>query len=222
MKIKNIKIGMKKKIENINTKKEKKIHKKFSDISGVFFKNPTIMCQLSIAPIVLMGVSLSNALALSLAMFLITTPTLIIFSFIGNKLKKQYLTMASLLISSLVYIPVGLLFKNYFHQNFELLGIFLPMLVINSIIIIKSRGLINKIKITQVFLDSLVYVSVFSVETCLISIVREIFGKNMMFEHELNLPVEFPALAMPFSGFILVGIFAAIMQAVHNASQKNK
>ncbi len=199
------------------TKNNKKV---ISSLSGTFFKNPTIMCQLSIAPIVLVGVSLSNALALSLAMFLITTPTLVIFSFIGGRLKKQYTTMVCLLISSLVYVPTGFLFKNCFSEQFELLGIFLPMLIINSIIIIKSRGLANKNKIYSVFLDSLVYVVAFSIETCLISIVREIFGKNMILGYKLNLPICFPSLLLPFSGFIFVGLFAAAMQVMYNLKQK--
>lgn len=203
-----------------NNTKNNNIKKTLSSMAETFLNKPTIMCQLSIAPIVLVGISLSNALSLSLAMFLITTPTLVIFNLIGNKLKKQYSTMICLLLSSLVYIFTGFLFKNYFPENFESLGIFLPMLVINSIIIIKSRTLTNKNKIHLVFLDSLVYVIMFSIETCLISIIREILGKNMILGYKLNLPISFPALLLPFSGFIFVGLFAALMQIICKSNQK--
>ena len=85
-----------------------------SRISGLFFRNPTIMCQLSIAPIIVIGVSLYNALVISLAMFLVTTPTLMCVSLIGQKLKKQYTTMIYLLISSLFYVPTSFLIKTFF------------------------------------------------------------------------------------------------------------
>ena len=188
-----------------------------SRINGLFFRDPTVMCQLSIAPIIFVGVSLSNAVALSLAMFLITVPTLVCVSLIGDRLRKEFALMIYLLISSLFYIPTGFIIKRLFHDNFESLGIYLPMLVINSIIIIRSRGFANKNKIHWVFLDSLVYVIVFSIETCLISIIREVLGKGTIYGVKINImDINFPALLLPFSGFILIGLLAALMQVIYN------
>ena len=169
--------------------------KLLSRISGLFFRNPTIMCQLSIAPIIVIGVSLYNALLISLAMFLVKTPTLMCVSLIGHKLKKQYTTMIYLLISSLFYVPTSFLIKTFFSDGIETLGIYLPMIVINSIIIIRSKGFANKNKIHWVFLDSLVYVIVFFIETV-------------------------PAFLLPFSGFILIGLLAAVMQIIYNNRSK--
>ncbi len=198
-------------------KKNKKV---MSRINGLFFRNPTIMCQLSIAPIILVGVSLSNAITLSLAMFLITTLTLVIVSIISYRIKEQYAIMTYLFISALIYIPTGFIIKKFFPANFESLGIYLPMVVINSIIIIRSRGFANKNKVYWVFLDSLVYVTVFFIEICLISIIREILGKGTIYGYNLNLPIQFPALLLPFSGFILIGLLAALMQMVYNNRKK--
>ena len=191
-----------------------------SRINGLFFRNPTIMCQLSIAPIILVGVSLSNAVALSLAMFLVTVPTLICVSLIKNRLRQEVATMIYLLISALFYIPTGFTIRKIFPESFESLGIYLPMIVINSIIIIRSRGFANKNKVHWVFLDSLVYVIVFSIEICLISIVREVFGKSTVFGYKLNIAINFPALLLPFSGFILIGLLAALMQVIYNNRKK--
>ena len=191
-----------------------------SRISGLFFRNPTIMCQLSIAPIIVIGVSLYNALVISLAMFLVTTPTLMCVSLIGQKLKKQYTTMIYLLISSLFYVPTSFLIKTFFSDIIETLGIYLPMIVINSIIIIRSKGFANKNKIHWVFLDSLVYVIVFSIETCLISIIREVVGSGKIYGYDLNLTFTVPAFLLPFSGFILIGLLAAVMQIIYNNRSK--
>ena len=91
------------------------------------------------------------------------------------------------------------------------------MLVINSIIIIRSRGFANKNKIHWVLLDSLVYVIVFSIETCLISIIREVLGKGTIYGIKLDIiDVNFPAILFPFSGFILIGLLAALMQIIYN------
>lgn len=194
--------------------------KLLSRISGLFFRNPTIMCQLSIAPIIVIGVSLYNALLISLAMFLVTTPTLMCVSLIGHKLKKQYTTMIYLLISSLFYVPTSFLIKTFFSDGIETLGIYLPMIVINSIIIIRSKGFANKNKIHWVFLDSLVYVIVFFIETCLISIIREVFGSGKIYGYDLNLTFTVPAFLLPFSGFILIGLLAAVMQIIYNNRSK--
>ncbi len=191
-----------------------------SRISGLFFRNPTIMCQLSIAPIIVIGVSLYNALVISLAMFLVTTPTLMCVSLIGQKLKKQYTTMIYLLISSLFYVPTSFLIKTFFSDRIETLGIYLPMIVINSIIIIRSKGFANKNKIHWVFLDSLVYVIVFFIETCLISIIREVVGSGKIYGYDLNLTFTVPAFLLPFSGFILIGLLAAVMQIIYNNRSK--
>lgn len=198
-----------------------KINKKIiSRVNGLFFRNPTIMCQLSIAPIILVGISLSNAVALSLAMFLITVPTLMFVSLIKNKIKPEIATMTYLLISSILYIPTGFIIKYMFPENFESLGIYLPMIVINSIIVIRSRGFANKNKVHWVLLDSLVYVTVFCIEICLISIIREVLGKSSIYGYKLNISINFPALSLPFSGFILIGLLAALMQVIYN-NRKN-
>ncbi|MBP0979153.1 MAG: hypothetical protein J6C55_00685 [Oscillospiraceae bacterium] len=191
-----------------------------SRINGLFFRNPTIMCQLSIAPIILVGVSLSNAVALSLAMFFVTVPTLICVSLIKNRLNPEVATMTYLLISALFYIPTGFFIKQIFPESLESLGIYLPMIVINSIIIIRSRGFANKNKVHWVFLDSLVYVIVFSIEICLISIIREVLGKGNLYGHKLNIFINFPALLLPFSGFILIGLLASLMQVIYNNRKK--
>lgn len=187
-----------------------------SRVNGLFFRNPTIMCQLSIAPIILVGISLSNAIVLSMAMSIITILTLVIVSIIGDRLKQQYATMIYLSISALIYIPTGFIIKKFFPANFESLGIYLPMVVINSIIIIRSRGFANKNKVYWVFLDSLVYVVVFFVEICLISVIREVLGNGTIYRYSLNLPIKFSALLLPFSGFILIGLLAALMQMLYN------
>jgi Na+-translocating ferredoxin:NAD+ oxidoreductase RnfE subunit len=190
--------------------------KLISRLSGLWFRNPLLMSQLSIAPIILVGISLKNALALSLTMAMISIPTLSIISIIGDRISRQYATIIYLLISTCIYIPTGLVIKYLFPDVINSLGIYLPMIVINSIILIRSRAFASKNKLGWVILDSSVYVIVFCIETCLISIVRELLGKGSIMDWDFGWEFTFPALLLPFSGFILVGLFAAIMQKIYN------
>ena len=196
-------------------------HKKiFSRLKRLFLNNPTIMCQLSIAPMVLIGITLSNAISISVAMTLVTIPTLIIMSLIGNKLHKSISLVVCLLISSLIYIPTAYFMKIFFFSNVDSLGIYLPMTVINSIIIISSRNFMNNNKVLKSFFDSLVYVAVFCIEICLISVVREILWKGNIGNYNIDMSILFTSFSYPFMGFILIGLLAALIQMIYNNRSK--
>ena len=200
----------------------KKLIKIFiSEFKNIFLNDPTALCQFSIAPIILVGISLSNAIALSLAIFLVTTLTLMTVNIIYKKLKDKFATMICLIISALFYIPVSFLIKFLFPDNFESLGIYLPMVVINSVIISKSRNFTKDYKFYLIFFNSLIYITFFTFEIIIISVIREILGKGSIYGFILNLNVKFPALLMPFTGFIFIGLLAALLQAIYNKKFKN-
>ena len=140
---------------------------------------------------------------------------------IYKKLKDKFATMICLIISALFYIPVSFLIKFLFPDNFESLGIYLPMVVINSVIISKSRNFTKDYKFYLIFFNSLIYITFFTFEIIIISVIREILGKGSIYGFILNLNVKFPALLMPFTGFIFIGLLAALLQAIYNKKFKN-
>lgn len=196
-------------------------HKYQSTYLNAFLQNPTFACQLSIAPIIIVGISIYNALILSFAMLCVTIPTLLIACLFGKKLSHPFSSIFFLFFSALFYIPTNLIIKLLFPDIFEALGIYLPMIVINSIIISRSTEFAIKNKFFPVLLDGFFYISFFTLEVSIISFIRELFGKSSFFNLKLNLPFSLPALLLPFSGFILIGLFAASLQALYLNFFKN-
>ncbi len=91
-------------------------------------------------------------------------------------------------------------------------GIFLPLLVTNSLIVTKSETRFLKKKKLPMMLDVLCHTLGFYIVIMIVGIIRELFGNGSFLGHAVDLPVIFPVLMLPFGGFILVGFLAAAVQ----------
>lgn len=194
-------------------------HRRFlSAIDGFFLKNPVLEKGVIVAPVVVASVSLKNAVVLSIAFSILTFFTVLIASFFPSRMPHTLRVIFAVAISGGLYIPVAMLIDLWFPDAAYQLGIFLPLMITNPLIIWRSESRFFQEKKGFMILDLLLHILGFWAVICLVGAARELWGSGTLWGHYMSFvsdPVT--GILLPFSGFILIGFLAAALQRCRNA-----
>lgn len=188
---------------------------KFEKLDGFFEKNIILQRGMVIAPIIIICTNLMNGLILSIAFFVITTLTVLMSSFITKKVPYTIRVILYTMMASLIFIPTACVLDVIFPNTIFNLEIFLPLLVTNSAIVIKSETRFHYMNKGKMILNLIMYGLGFLVVACLVGGLREFLGNGTLLGEPLFWAYKIPAILYPFSGFILVGVIAALYKKLH-------
>ena len=183
--------------------------------------NPVLERGLVVAPVIVTCNSLQNACALSIAFAFITILSVFLTAFIPRRIPYTLRVILNAITASLLFIPAVLLLRRYFPESVFNLGIYLPLLVTNSLIVQKSESRYHHEKLPTMLLQLLTAAGGFAAAVCIVGALRELLGKaTLMGKPVENFPFTAPALLLPFAGFLLVGFLAAAVQKLRNYLNK--
>ncbi len=199
-------------------------HKSFFDkIDGLFLGNTVLERGLVVAPVIVAATSLKNSVVLAIAYGIITFFTVFFTSFVSKKLPYTIRVIIYVLFASLVYIPTEFLLEQLFEPlAIYNVGIFLPLMVANSLIVRKSETRFFVQKKGPMVLDLLCSVIGFMWVICLVGAIRELFGNGTIWNIPMLEDSTIPGLLLPFSGFIVIGFIAAGFQKFRNYFMEQK
>ncbi len=168
------------------------------------------MGGLLLAPVVVASTSLKSAVALSITMAVVTIPTMAVASLVKTRLPLWLRIPMYTLIASLLLIPAGMLVVPIASTIFDSMGMYFSLMIFNSVLFTRAEKLAIKSSPGAALLDGACYSLGFALAISLIAAVRELLASNTLWGVPINLPFKVSALALPFAGFLLVGMFAAI------------
>lgn len=202
-------------------------HKKsISLFDGLFLGNSVLERGLIIAPVVVASFNYKNSLILGLSFFLITYFTVFVSSFIPKSIPYTVRTILYTMIACLLFIPTAILMNFLFPQTIFAIGVFLPLLVANSLIVVKSESRFHKRRRSYMMADLFFHCVGFLLVIVLVGIIREFLGSGSFMGAPVEGAFKVPAVLLPCFGFILVGFMAAIVQRVkyslENPKEKKK
>lgn len=189
---------------------------------ALLFDNMVLERGLLIAPVVVMSYNLKYALVLSFAFAVITFCTVLLSVFIPKAIPYTIRVIVNVVIASLVFIPVALLIDLLEVGLVYHLGIFLPLLVTNSLIVQKSETRFRKAPSkSKMMFDLALQIIGFALVACLVGILREVIGNGTVLGHQLGSIQTAPALLLPFGGFLLIGYFSAAINRLKERFENN-
>lgn len=179
--------------------------------NGIITENPVFIQLLGMCPTLAVSTSAVNGLGMGLA----TTAVLIGSNMAISALKKVIpdkvrIPAFVVVIASFVTI-VGLLLKAYVPVLDKSLGIFIPLIVVNCIILARAEAFASKNSIGMSAADAIGMGLGFTIALTILGSIREIFGNGTVFGLSL-FPESFqPAIIMilPPGGFLLLGLLLA-------------
>ena len=199
----------------------KKLLKQFK--TGILENNPVLVQLLGMCPTLATTTSVKNALGMGLAATAVLIFSNLFISLLRKFIPNQVRIAAYIVIISGFVTMIELLMKAYLNSLYQALGIFIPLIVVNCIILARAEAYASKNKPLPSMLDGLSMGLGFTFALFLVSAVRELLGNGSFFGisvGEWYKPAQL--LVMPAGAFLTLGIVIAAVQKIRNTVEEKK
>ncbi|HIS13743.1 MAG TPA: electron transport complex subunit E [Candidatus Ornithospirochaeta stercorigallinarum] len=145
---------------------------------GLFKENPTFIIMLGMCPTLGVSTQVSNALGMGLSVIFVLTFSNMAISAL-RKIIPDTIRIPSyiVIIASFVTI-VEMVLHAYVPSVYSALGVYLPLIVVNCIILGRAEAFANKNTVLDSALDGIGMGVGFTMSLTLISLIREVFGSG--------------------------------------------
>ena len=197
----------------------KDLQKKFK--AGLFWENPLFVQVLGTCPTLATTTSVQNALGMGVAATAVLICSNLFISLLRRFIPQQVRIAAYIVVIAGFVTAVELLMQAYFFSLYQALGLFIPLIVVNCIILARAEAFASKNKPLPSIVDGLAMGLGFTFALCLIAFVRELLGAGTIFGViEIPLYVENPMVifGLPAGAFITLGCIIAVVQKIRNSA----
>ncbi len=190
-------------------------------VKGIWSRNPQLVIGLAFCPTLAVSTSLSNALWMTLAAtFVLVCSNLLISSI--RKIVPGHLRIPIFITIIATFVTVvDLLLNAYRPEVYRSLGIFIPLIVVNCIILGRAEEFAQKNGIILSVLDGIGMGIGFGLTLTILAAVRECLGANTLFRYTL-IPGMEPATAMVMApgAFFVLALMLWAMNAINSRSKR--
>ena len=186
----------------------------FREISrGIFKENPTFVLFLGLCPTLGVTTSAVNGIAMGLATLFVLILSNVIISMIKNLIPSKIRIPAYIMVIATLVTVLELSMKAYFPSLYEVLGIFIPLIVVNCIILGRAESYASKNSILNSMFDGIGNGLGFTLSLTVIGSIREIIGSGKLFGLSMVDKLFNPAMIfiLPPGAFITIGVLVAII-----------
>ena len=200
----------------------KKIVKQFSD--AVIRQNPILIQLLGLCSVLAISTTAMNAIGMGAAVTVVLIFSNVLISMLRKLIPNEIRIAAFIVIISGFVTAVQLIIKAYLPSLDKSLGVFIPLIVVNCIILARAEAFASKNRVLPSVLDGLFMGIGYTVALLILSIVREFAGYGTFFGVKLfgDGFVGVGMLVSPAGAFILLGIMIAVVNFVLNRSKQKK
>ena len=209
---------------------------------GLITNNPVLVQQIGMCATMAITTTLFNGVGMGLSVLIILTCCNVVVSAIRKIIPDEIrLAIFVVVIAGFVTI-VDLLLQAFIPALSAALGVFIPLIVVNCIIIGRAEAFCQKNKVSDSFFDGIFQGLGYTVVLIIMCVVRELLGSGRFgggliditngFRFTLDgtgagiqlFPSEYGAgiLNLPFGGFITLGVLIAVMQYALKKGAKKK
>ena len=199
---------------------------------GLLTKNPVLVQMLGMCSALAISTSLFNGLGMGVAVTIITICSNMLISALRKVIPPQVRIAAYITIIAGFVTIVDLLLKAYIPALSESLGVFIPLIVVNCIVLGRAEGFASKNGVLASAVDGLCQGIGYTVALVLICVIRELLGAGTFGGGLLNggegiriIPEGYPAMLviMPVGGFLVMGcVLAASQWLTRHMDRKKK
>ena len=179
---------------------------KFSLITkGLLKENPTFVLVLGMCPTLATTTSAMNGLEMGLATMFVLILSNIVISLIAPVVPdKVHIPVYIVVIATFVTV-LQLLMQAYTPDVYKTLGLFIPLIVVNCIILGRAEAFANKNGVWDSALDGIGIGLGFTLSLTVIGIVREILGSGAVFGWKFITGDGILAFVMAPGAFLVLG-----------------
>ncbi|MFH2084520.1 MAG: electron transport complex subunit E [Candidatus Omnitrophota bacterium] len=185
-------------------------------LKGIFEKNPILFYLLGLCPTLAVTSNVINALTMGLSVIFVLFFSNVIISLIRKAVPHQ-VRIASYIVVIATFVTIADIFlkANFFEMSREL-GPFIPLIVVNCIILGRAEAFASRHGLVRSMLDALGMGTGFTLVLCVMGAIREILGSGT-FLGAKAVPGFFPqflVMILPAGAFITLGLLVGAHQAI--------
>lgn len=185
---------------------------------GLLTKNPVLVQMLGMCSTLAISTSLFNGIGMGVAVTIITVCSNMLISAFRKVIPSQVRIAAYITIIAGFVTIIDLLLKAFLPALSESLGVFIPLIVVNCIVLGRAEGFASKNGVLASAVDGLCQGIGYTAALVLICVIRELLGAGTFGGGLLNngegiriIPEGYPAMlvVMPVGGFLILGFVLA-------------
>ena len=200
-------------------------------MEGLLTKNPVTVQLLGMCSTLAITTSLFNGIGMGLAVTVILTCSNILISALRKVIPSQIRIAAYIVIIAGFVTIVDLVLQAFIPALSESLGVFIPLIVVNCVILGRAEAFASKNGILASAVDGICQGIGYTIALCIMCIIRELLGSGTFGGGILNggegiriIAEGYPALqlVMPVGGFLTLGFVIAGSQALMKHLENKK
>ncbi|NLH47318.1 MAG: electron transport complex subunit E [Myxococcales bacterium] len=149
--------------------------------NGIVAENPTFRLVLGMCPTLATSTNAKNGIGMGIAATFVLVCSNILISALRNVIPNKVRIPAYIVVIAAFVTIVDLSMNAYFHQLYKALGIFIPLIVVNCIILGRAEAFANRNPVLNSALDGIGMGIGFTLALTAIGSVREILGNGTVF-----------------------------------------
>ena len=199
---------------------------------GLLTKNPVLVQLLGMCSTLAITTSLFNGIGMGVCVTLILTCSNVLISALRKVIPNEIRIAAYIVIIAGFVTIVDLLLQAFLPELSASLGVFIPLIVVNCIILGRAEAFASKNGVLASAVDGICQGIGYTVALVVVCVIRELLGSGIFGGGILNggegiriIPEQFPALqlVMPVGGFLTLGcVIAGAQWLVKRLEKKEK
>lgn len=183
-------------------------------IEGITKNNPVLVLMLGLCPTLAVSTTALNALGMGVAVIFVLTLSNITISIVRNFVPQNIRIPVFIIIISTFVTIIDYVLHAFTPEIYAHLGIFVPLIVVNCIILGRAEAFASKNSIIASFMDGLGCGIGFTIVIFIMGAIREILGSGRLFGYLIlgqnfaKLPVLY--MILPPGGFLLIAFLMGI------------
>ena len=196
---------------------------------GMITQNPVTVQLLGMCSTLAITTSLFNGIGMGLSVLVILTLSNIFISVLRKVIPDKIRIACFIVVIATFVTIVDLALQAYLPDLAESLGVFIPLIVVNCIILGRAEGFCYKNDVKSSFFDGIFQGLGYTWVLVVMCVIREFLGKGTFGGGVLGadgiqiMPSHFAALGMslPVGGFLVLAVVIAAMQYFLNKPNKD-
>lgn len=203
--------------------------------SGIIAENPILGTALGLCPLLAVSTKVDNAIGMSMAVFLVLLLSNITISLIRKLIPNEIRIPVFIIVIATFVSSVDQLMNAFTPEVHASLGIFIPLIVVNCIILGRAEAFASKNKVLPSIVDAIGTSIGYAIVMLIFSLAREVLAtQSITLSNPFNVAQSvtltlIPAIKISLFGqaagaFLGLGVMFAIVAAIkdHRANKKKK